>query len=156
MLTVAPLVAATTLQCWQTEGPLDLFGIVTIVVFGWVSIPLWPTYIPAVLVTPVLMHWLSARRVFRALPLPLLFVLSAFAGALAGVAVMATPIILALKRVSGHHQAFSWAVLGAVSGAVTFPWICLLYRLGVRRGTIPPTAPPVIAPERNVPLLPRV
>jgi hypothetical protein len=131
MLTVAPLVAVTTLVCWEPErwgGSLNPLAIAVMALFGLLSVPLWPTYIPAIIITPLLMSWISTHRAFGRLSLPIFLGFSLLVGAVAGVCVMIPLILMALNDSSDSHQALAWMGAGAVSGAVTLTLICLLYR----------------------------
>ena len=71
MLTVGPLVAVTTLVCWQSErwaGSLNPMAIVVMALFGLLTVPLWPTYIPALV-------WAVAGAVSGAVTLTLICLL---------------------------------------------------------------------------------
>jgi hypothetical protein len=143
MLTVAPLVAVTTLVCWEPErwgGSLNPLAIAVMALFGLLSVPLWPTYIPALIITPLLMNWVSAHRAFGRLSLPIFLGLFLLVGAVAGVCVMIPLILMALNDSLDYHQALTWVGAGAVSGAVTLALICLLYRYEEHRAE--PNAPP--------------
>jgi hypothetical protein len=149
MLTVAPLVAATTLVCWQPErwgGSLNPLAIAVMAFFGLFTVPLWPTYIPALIITPLLMNWISAHRGFGRLPLPVLLGLSLPVGAVAGVCVTMPLFLVALHDSSDYHQALPWAGAGAVAGAITLTLICLLYRYEGRRAEL--AAPPNGGPAK--------
>ena len=151
MLTVAPLVAATTLVCWDPErwaGSLNPLAIVVMALFGVLSTPLWPTYIPALIVTPLLMKWISTYPAFRRLPLPVVLGLSVVVGAAAGVCVMVRLILMVLRDSSGYGEGLACASAGAISGAVTLALICLLYRYEERRAE--PIAPPNVGPTTPV------
>jgi hypothetical protein len=129
MLTIAPLVATTTSVCLQPEpGSLDPLAIVMMALVGVLIGPLWPTYIPALIATPLLMRWMSARPAFRRSPLPLVLGLSIIAGVVAGICVMVPLILLELRDSSGDAAAVAAASAGATSGGVTLALICLLYR----------------------------
>ena len=135
MLTIAPVVAATTLVCGHPDrwgGSMSPLNIVVIAFFGLFTVPLWPTYIPAIMVTPLLMKWVAAHPAFRTFPLPLLFALSLLIGAMAGVCVLAFVIVLSAS--DSTELALDWAAAGAVSGALTLSVICLIYRYGPRGG----------------------
>jgi hypothetical protein len=143
MLIVAPLVAVTTLVCWQPErwgGSLNPLAIAVMALFGLLTVPLWPTYIPALIITPLLMNWISAQRAFARLSLPVLLGLSLSVGAVAGLCVMIRLFLMALNDAPDYHQALPLAGAGAVSGAITLTLICLVYRYEERRDE--PTALP--------------
>lgn len=136
MLVVAPLVAATTLVCWQPDrwgGSVNPLAIAAIASFGVLSVPLWPTYIPALILTPLLMRRVSAHRAFVRLPLPVLVGLSLLVGAPAGACVLMPVALMASKDSRGSDLVLSWLATGAVSGAVTLTLISLIHRLVVTR-----------------------
>ena len=129
MLTLAPVVAATTLVCWQPDrwgGSVNPLDILFMAFLGLITVPLWPTYILAMLITPRLMRRAAAHPAFRTFPLPWLFGLSWLTGAVAGVGVMAFVIFLSLTN--SAELAMNGAAAGAVSGALTLSVICLIYR----------------------------
>ena len=133
MLTVAPVVAIVTLTClhpsqWTGDSnPIAMLGFVVFALpFAFLTTPLWPTYFPAIILTPIVMKWISRRPSFSAAPL-LPFLLCAFlAGAVAGVGVMAGLIFMALRETPG--EAMPWVWMGIVSGGITFTLIALIYR----------------------------
>jgi hypothetical protein len=129
MLTLAPISAVTTLVAWQPDrwgGSLNPLNIVAMSIFGLLTVPLWPTYIPAVVLTPVLMKRVAAHQLFTKLPLPALIGLSLLAGATGGACVLGLFVLLSLEH-SGS-PAMNWTVAGAVSGALTLTLGCLSYR----------------------------
>jgi hypothetical protein len=132
MLIVAPLVAATTPVCWQPGcwgGSMNPLGIVGIALFGVLSVPLWPTYIPSLIITPIVMKRLSTSRAFLELPLPIFPGVSVLIGALSGCCVI-FPLVLGTSRDStGSDLVLNWLAAGAASGAVTLTLVALIYRL---------------------------
>jgi hypothetical protein len=129
MLTIAPVLAVTTLICWDPArwgGSVDPLNILMMSLFGLITVALWPTYIPAIILTPLLMRQAATHRAFMSLPIPLLLGLSSLTGAAAGMCVLGWPILLSLTF--SFELALNWAVAGAVSGATTATLICLLYR----------------------------
>ena len=143
MLTVAPLVAVATLVCCDPQrwgGSLNPLAIVVMALFGIFTAPLWLTYIPALIITPLLMKRVSTSLAFHRAPLPVVLGLSAVVGALAGVCVMLRLVLMVLRDSSGYGEAFTFASAGAVAGAVSLSLICLLYRYGERRAE-PNTSP---------------
>lgn len=144
MLTVAPLVAATTLVCGWPEcwgGTVNPLVIVAMSCFGLVTVPLWPTYIPAIILTPWLVRQVAARRTFADAPLPLLLLPVMLVGALGGLCVMAPVILLSLGDASYARQ---WETAGAISGAVTSAVICLIFRFGLHGiAQCPPPLPQI-------------
>ena len=128
MLTVAPLAAVIALivlwpDRWANPfNPLAVFGMWF---FGFFTTPLWPTFIPAVFLTPWIMGRVAKHPGYSRSPLMLLLVLAMVIGALAGVCVMSP---LALLDSGEPDTAFMWMGTGAVSGAVTLTIVALLHR----------------------------
>jgi hypothetical protein len=154
MLVVAPLVAATTLVCWQPDrwgGSVNPLTIATIAFFGVLSVPLWPTYIPALIITPLLMKRVTAHRTFMHLPLAALVVLSILVGAIAGSCVIMPVVLLALMDTTGSDLVLNWLVTGAASGAVTLTLVSLVHRLVNARAE--PSAAPNGRPATPPPIL---
>ncbi|MEI6862499.1 MAG: hypothetical protein WCL04_09640 [Verrucomicrobiota bacterium] len=140
LLVVAPLVAATTLVCWEPArwgGSISPLAIATMAFFGVLSVPLWPTYIPALIITPLVMKRVSASRVFMRLPLPALMGVSLLVGALAGFGVI-MPVVPELKD---SDLVLMWASAGAAAGAVTLTLIFLIHRFVPSPDTPPPIPP---------------
>jgi hypothetical protein len=150
MLTVAPLVAVTTLVCWNPSrwgGPLSPLAIPVMALFGLFTTPLWPTYIPALALTPLIMRRIAAWRAFRTVPLSLIIGMSLVIGAVAGFGV----ISIIVPWGDSPDLVKNWLSAGVVSGAITLAIISLVYRWtpdSAEPGAAPnggPAVPPVIS-----------
>lgn len=131
MLTVAPLVACSTVVCLDPSrwgGSINPITIIIMAFFGVISTPVWPTYIPALIITPLLMRVISRTRVFRSTRLPVLIGLSLMLGAIAGALVLIRVILMSLND---SKLAMNWAIAGAMAGSITLMLIVLVYRRGV-------------------------
>lgn len=131
LLTVAPVVAVTTLCVVSPErwgGSLSLINILFMAVFGVLTVPLWPTYIPTIILTPIIMPRIARHPVFLAMSFMAVVAISIPVGAVCGTAVMAPIILLALA--DGPSMAMMWMLAGAASGAVTSAILCCVYKLG--------------------------
>lgn len=141
MLTVAPVTAVTALVCYAPErwgGSFNPLNILVMSVFGLFTVPLWPTYIPAVILTPWLMGGISSRRWFIRSPLWLVLPLSCLVGAALGLCVLSPVLLMSI----GEKTTFAnWALAGAVSGAVTLAAVTSIYRF------IPPEHEPAAPPD---------
>lgn len=129
MLTVAPIAAATTLCSLDPDNfgsSLNPLNIISIAVFGVFTIPLWPTYIPAIILTPLLMKRVASKSAFVTMPVFLLIAVAVPMGALAGVCVLGPVIALSLSDSSA--TALNWTITGGVSGGLTLTLICLVFR----------------------------
>ena len=148
MVTVAPLVAATTLVCgWPGHwgGSVNPLTIIAMAFFGLITVPLWPTYIPAIILTPWVMGRLAPRQTFRVLPMPILILASLVIGAIGGVCVMFPVILMSLHEAA--NPALQWQTAGAVSGAVTLTVISLVYRHLTK--AVDHTPPPLPLPRNT-------
>jgi hypothetical protein len=127
MTTVAPVAAATTLVCWNPGrwgGSFNPLAILGMAFFGLITTPLWPTYIPALALTPMAMRRIAAWRAFRTLPLALIVSVSLVIGAVAGFAV----ISIIVPWNDSPDLIGNWVSAGVVSGAVTLAIISLIHR----------------------------
>ena len=131
MLTVAPIAAATALVAHDPApwgGSLNPLAVIVMALFGLLTVPLWFTYVPALILTPKIMHKISRRPFFRTTPAPLLMVVSLAVGPVAGVLIMA-PILFPALADRNFQALTDWVIAGAVSGAITLAVLTLLYRL---------------------------
>jgi hypothetical protein len=132
MLTVAPTVATMTLSCLHLHGigdlnPLKIVGFALFALpFALITPQLWPTYIPAIIFTPILMKWISRRPGFSTTPLIKFLLCSFLVGALAGVGVMSVMIAMEIKVLP--NEATDWVWMGISSGGITLTLIALIYR----------------------------
>lgn len=127
MVTVSPIVAVTTLVCWNPErwgGSFNPLAILVMSFFGLITIPLWPTYIPALVATPFLMRRVANSRRFQTQSLSFILAISFLLGAIAGIAVIS--IIVPWRE--SLDLILNWLAAGAVSGGVTLLIILLIFR----------------------------
>ena len=139
MVVVAPLLACSTVVCLEPSrwgGSINPITIVVMALFGLITIPLWPTYIPALIVTPLAMSFVARRQYFRTVPLPVLIGISLVIGAIVGPLVLIRMVLMSLNE---PRLAMSWAIAGAVAGSLTLGLIVMVYR----RGTLPALPPPM-------------
>lgn len=127
MLTVAPLTVSAALfiqepSRWGSGNPLN---IIVMAVFGLMSVPLWPTYIPALVFTPILMKRLSMSARFLRLSPLVLSAGSLVSGAIAGLLVLLPMILLSLDT---QPLVVQWMTAGALAGAITLTAIVFVYR----------------------------
>jgi len=129
MVTISPVVAVTTLVCWNPErwgGLLSLnpLAILAMSFFGLITAPLWPTYIPALALTPIVMHGVSRTRLFKSLPLVIVLGISFVLGVIAGVGVIS--IIVPWQE--SKDLVLNWVAAGGVSGGVTLATVSFIFR----------------------------
>jgi hypothetical protein len=94
--------------------------------FGLITVPLWPTFIAALVLAPLAARHITTHPRFSNLSPPLFASLSLLAGAAGGIGVMLPIVVLALT--DSFALALNWAGAGAVSGAVTSLLVCFFYR----------------------------
>jgi len=130
MLTISPLIAVTFWVGCTPPVRSQLRDPITVASYVFVSIRLlWVTYLPALVIVPLLMSRVSTRRTFQQLSLARLLTRAVAIGAVGGACVIVPRTVLALFDSTEHPP--SWLLaLGAcaVSGAVTLPLVCLFYR----------------------------
>lgn len=130
MLTVAPIVTCSTLVILDPSrwgGNASPLTVLVMAFFGLISRPIWPTYVPALIVTPLLMGIVAKSRFIVAMPLSALLGLSFAVGAIAGFLVMGRMVLLTLHD-HDPKMAMNWAIAGGVGGAVTLILVVLVYR----------------------------
>lgn len=158
MLIVAPIAATTALVCYDTErwGAINPLHILAMAVFGVFTTPLWPTYIPAIFVTPFLMHMISLRNWFTRPLLWLVLLASLLVGIPLGVAVISPLLLMSLQEKDNVFG--NWAFAGAVAGAITLMVIILIHRCvpTIRRMAngpehCEPMVPPILAKFDRLP-----
>jgi len=103
------------------------------VLFGLFTTPLWPTYIPSLIITPILMNVIARSKKFRTMPLSLLVGISFVIGAMVGPLVLIRMVLISLDE---PKFATRWAVAGALAGAITLIVIVLVYRGTILRKSI--------------------
>jgi len=127
MTIVAPVAAVTTLVCWNPErwgGSVNPVAILGMAFFGIITIPLWPTFIPSVVLTPLVMSGIARLQVFKRMPLVIICGVSVVIGAICGIAV----ISIIVPWHESLDLVLNWVSAGAVAGAVALPAISLIYR----------------------------
>jgi hypothetical protein len=133
MLIVSPALAEAALVCLQPGFTGERVGFLSFIgfflfslPFVFVTIPLWPTYIPAIIFTPLVMRRVAMLYTFRTLKLPVILGIALLVGAVVGVIIMTWLIIIAAR--DSWAVALSWAGAGAFSGSITLALITLIYR----------------------------
>ena len=152
MVTVSPVVAVTTLVCWNPErwgGSLNPLAILVMSVFGLCTTPLWPTYIPAVAATPFIMRRVAGSEHFRSWPLPIVLGISFLVGIMAGIGV----ISIMLPWQESLDLVLNWVAAGGVSGGVTLAIISAIFRYEPRAAK--PRGGALDAIRSTPPVLPR-
>jgi hypothetical protein len=137
MLTVAPILAVATLMCADParwDASLNPVTLIIMALFGIVTVPLWLTLIPALIITPLVMRLLAGKDHFKKLRLSTLIILSLVLGAMGGILVLSPMVLLSLGK---QKVVLSWVAAGAVAGSITSSLIILLYR---RDSLAPPKA----------------
>ena len=131
MVYLAPLVVSTVLVCGWPEhwgGSINPLLIIAMSFFALFTVPIWLTYIPSIIIVPLVMRKISRQDWFRNMPIALLLLSAPALGALGGLLVMSPLILIALKN--GADTVLQWTAAGSCSGAVTFTSICCIHRFG--------------------------
>ena len=127
MVTISPVLAVTTLVCWNPArwgGSINPLAILIMSFFGLITTPLWPTYIPALAITPIIMRRIASLGFFKSLPLPLILGISLVLGVFAGIGV----ISIIVPWDDSLDLVLNWVSAGAVSGGITLALISFIYR----------------------------
>ncbi len=129
MLTVAPIVVATGLVCLDPKnwgGSPNLQNILAVTFFGLITIPLWITYLPSLILTPMIMEKISSHQLFYSMSLWKFIFISLMCGTICGVLILSPIIIAALS--DPINIILNWIWVGAISGALTLTIISIVYR----------------------------
>ena len=129
MLTISPILAIITLVFSNPENfgeHFDVQSLLMMYMFAMITIPLWLTYLPSVILTPIIMNRLSKKLAFQRISIAYLITLAAAAGAIIGLAVL-SPFLIASR--SEPSFLFSWILSGLVSGSITLIIVVLIYRI---------------------------
>ena len=129
MLTIAPLLAIVTLMFSISADFGETFDIQSILVmymFAMITIPLWLTYLPSIILTPIIMNRISKKTKFHSIPIIFLATLSMIIGAFVGIMII-SPLLIASK--SEPNEIISWILSGVVSGSITLTIVVLIYRV---------------------------
>lgn len=127
MVTISPVVAVTTLVCWNPDrwgGSVNPLAILAMSFFGLITVPLWPTYIPAVTATPFIMRRVARLPAFGSWPLSVVLATSFVLGVIAGVGV----ISIIVPWHGSADLVLNWVAAGGVSGGVTLAIISFIFR----------------------------
>lgn len=133
MVTVAPSLVILTLAFSNPAefgGNPDLQSVLMMYLFALITIPLWITYIPSIILTPIILNRIRKIAAFYNISIITLLALSALSGAVVGVLIMA-PVLFLVVQSEPNNLFFSWILSGAVSGSITLTIIVLIYRIGM-------------------------
>lgn len=129
MLTVMPITAAFGLISFDPEnwgGQLTITNVLMVALFGLLSVPLWITFLPALLATPSIMKEIASNTLFHTIPILKFISISFFLGALVGILILSPTIFMSRESIK---LMANWVWAGAFSGAITYTTIALLYRV---------------------------
>jgi len=124
MLTVSPVTTVISLDLILGITP-TIEGVLWMAVFGLFTIPLWITYIPALVITPFAMKKLAGRNYFYDAPMWKFISISVVVGSLLG-AIVLSPMM-------DSTNFLNWSLSGCISGSITLTLIAIVYRLGNKR-----------------------
>ena len=129
MLTVAPIIAATGLLLYDPSrwgGEINLINIIGLTLFGLISRPLWFSYIPVLIFTPIIFKRFSEKEKFYTITKKKFYSISIFYGCIVGVFVMLPLIVIAAPK--SIDVSLNWLWSGVVAGGITLSIISSLYR----------------------------
>ena len=131
MVTISPLLVIITLTIsnpGEFGGNPDLQSILMMYMFALITVPLWITYIPSIILTPIILHKIRKKKSFHNISIIALIALAGMSGAFIGVLILAPVLFLVQKEPNNLFS--SWILSGAVSGALSLMIIVLIYRFG--------------------------
>jgi len=129
MLTVAPFTATFALVHFDPSnwgGSTSIKTILEMSIFGLITVPLWLTYIPALIVTPIYMQKLATKTNFHTSSIGEFTATAIIRGAIGGVIVLAPAWIMTLTE--PIKLTLNWLFAGVVSGVITGTAISFTYR----------------------------
>ena len=111
------------LMVWKYR--INLFEWAQVIIFGLIVTQLWITYIPVLIVTPILMRNISKKEKFYSLSLSKFIAISISMGIVVGFFAMFPCLILSRKNI---ELFITTIAAGVFSGVITSLLIALLYR----------------------------
>ena len=130
MLTVGPIIAASGLILYDPSrwgGEINLNNIIGLALFGLISPPLWFSYIPVLVFTPVIFKRLSEKEQFYTATIKKFYAMSILYGCIVGVFVMLPFVVIAASK--SVDVSLNWLWSGVFAGGITLPIISSIYRL---------------------------
>lgn len=136
MITITPIMATIGLISFDPSnwgGGLSVGNVLTSAFFGVITLPLWITYIPSLVIAPIVMSQISKSNRYQELSFNKLICLSIPSGAIIGIIILSPLIIMAFENNTSSNSetiklVSNWVFAGALSGAVSLPIITLIYR----------------------------
>jgi hypothetical protein len=131
MVTISPLLVILTLTFSNPAefgGNPDLQSVLMMYMFALITVPLWITYIPSIILTPIVLHKMRKKKSFYNISIFALIALAGMSGALIGELILAPLLFLVHKEPNNLFS--SWILSGAVSGSISLTIIVLIYRFG--------------------------
>lgn len=129
MLTITPVATVFGLASYDPSrwgGEISIQNILFMAMFGLITVQVWITYIPSLVLTPIIMKKLSLKEKFYTVPLWKFYFLSVIGGILAGTFIL-LPITL-IAATDSLDITLNWLWAGMVGGTITYPIIASIYR----------------------------
>lgn len=95
-------------------------------VFGLITVPVWLTYVPALIITPIYMQKVSSKPDFQTNRIGEFVAKAMLRGAIGGIIVLAPAWVLTLAE--PIKLTLNWIFAGVVSGVITGVAISFTYR----------------------------
>ena len=130
MIIISPLIVIVVLAVLNpTEfgEVINIQTVLTVYMFAIITVPLWVTYIPFIVLIPIIMQIIAKREAFHELQIIKFVMLSSTIGSICGVLVLSP--VLFLVAADSDPLILSWVLAGAASGAITSTVITLTYRV---------------------------
>lgn len=126
LLILAPFIVCLIFNILTMSGErLNFIAIFAMMIFGYLTILIWPTYILALILVPIVFEKLVSDIEFVAISTIQFRIKYACYGALAGVFVLSPLIFLSSVKPS---IMLVWITAGSISGAISLTFIATNYR----------------------------
>jgi hypothetical protein len=130
LLFATPTLAATCLAFFDPKhwgGEPTVPGILMMAIFGVLTVPMWLTYLPTLVLTPMAMNRMASNEKFHSMPLWELLLFAVMIGAVIGIFIMSPMILRSLG--SPLKLIVNLIGAGSISGAISYTAITMLYKL---------------------------
>jgi hypothetical protein len=127
MLTVAPFTVTFAVVKFDPRNwGTSIETILEMAIFWLFIVPLWLTYIPALIITPIYMQKLATKKNFHTCSIAEFTAKAIMRGAIGGVIVLAPVWFMTLTE--PIKLTLNWLLAGVVSGVITGTAISFTYR----------------------------
>lgn len=131
MIIIAPLVAIITLALFNPDefgGHPNIQSIFFMYAFAMITVALWITYIPSIILAPIVKRNIQKIVFFQKIQTLYLILSAVIVGAFLGIVILFPVIFLVIEE--SVRLILGWNLAGGISGAVSLLLIVMFYRLG--------------------------